>query len=143
MADSTMTALAVTQLSKKVELIDMPRPQADAGMVVVKTLYSGVSIGTEMWLATGARGERGDPPFVNGYQATGEIVQVGDDVTDFAPGDMVVTFCKGNLTRCFERAQFGTQLLPFRKLQTALQADFRMAGFGRNKGVAADCPTTR
>jgi len=91
----TMKALAVTELCKRAELRDMPRPQAGANEVLVKTHYSGVSVGTEMWIAYGRRNDYGDVPFVNGYQATGEIVEVGEGVEEFAPGDLVAVFCRG------------------------------------------------
>lgn len=91
----TMKALAVTELGKKAELIDMPRPKADADSIVIKTAYSGISIGTEMWIATGKRSDYGPVPFVNGYQATGEVVEVGGNVQGISPGELVAVFCSG------------------------------------------------
>lgn len=91
----TMKALAVTELGKKAEIIDMPRPQADNDSIVIKTAYSGVSIGTEMWIATGKRNDYGPTPFVNGYQATGTVVEVGANVKGVELGDFVAVFCSG------------------------------------------------
>lgn len=91
----TMQALAVTVLGERAELMEMPRLYADAGEVVIKTWYSGVSVGTEMWIAAGKRKDYGDPPFVNGYQATGEIVEVGEGVENVAVGDVVAALCMG------------------------------------------------
>jgi len=91
----TMLALAVTELCKKAELREMPRPHAGADEIVIKTWYSGVSVGTEMWIAFGRRNDYGPVPFINGYQASGEVVEVGEGVTTFALGDAVTVFCNG------------------------------------------------
>jgi 2-desacetyl-2-hydroxyethyl bacteriochlorophyllide A dehydrogenase len=90
----TMPALVIVDLGKKAELADMPLPHADEDEVVIKTWYSGVSIGTEMWIAAGKRKDYGDPPFINGYQASGTIVEIGKNVEDFAIGDLVTVFCR-------------------------------------------------
>jgi len=90
-----MNALAVTVLGEKAELMEMPRPRAGQGEIIIKTWHSGVSVGTEMWIASGKRNDYGDPPFINGYQATGEIIEVGADVEELSVGDAVVTFCNG------------------------------------------------
>ncbi|HZG55612.1 zinc-binding dehydrogenase [Paenibacillus sp.] len=91
-----MKALAVTEIGKKAELIEMEVPRADADSVVIKTVYSGVSIGTEMWIAEGKRSDYGEPPFVNGYQASGRIVEVGENGRAlFQVGDLVTVFCSG------------------------------------------------
>lgn len=91
-----MKALAVTEIGKRAELIEMERPQAGENEVVICTAYSGVSIGTEMWIAEGRRNDYGDPPFVNGYQASGTIVEVGAKAKErFKEGDRVTVFCRG------------------------------------------------
>ncbi|MHA6482903.1 zinc-dependent alcohol dehydrogenase [Paenibacillus sp. strain BS8-2] len=93
---STMKALAITEIGKKAELLDMPRPQVDDNSIIIKTAYSGVSIGTEMWIAEGQRSDYGDPPFVNGYQASGRIVEVGANGRDqYKVGELVTVFCSG------------------------------------------------
>lgn len=96
MTGKTMIGLAVTVLGKKAELIERPLPGAGENGVVVKTHYSGVSIGTEMWIATGRRKDYGEVPFVNGYQAAGEVVEVGGNVEGVKAGDIVVVFCSGS-----------------------------------------------
>lgn len=91
-----MKALAVTQIGKRAELIEMPRPQADENSIVIKTVYSGISIGTEMWIAEGRRSDYGEPPFVNGYQASGRVVEVGArGAGQYEVGDWVTVFCDG------------------------------------------------
>ena len=66
MADKTMKAIAVTELCKRAELRDMPMPTVGEKQVLVRTHYSGVSVGTEMWIAHGRRNDYGPVPFVNG-----------------------------------------------------------------------------
>ncbi|OAS18692.1 zinc-dependent alcohol dehydrogenase [Paenibacillus oryzisoli] len=92
----TMKALAVTEIGKRAELIEMPRPKADENSIVIKTVYSGISIGTEMWIAEGRRSDYGDPPFINGYQASGRVVDVGaNGAGQYEIGDLVTVFCNG------------------------------------------------
>lgn len=93
-----MNALAITEIGAKAkaELIRMERPRATDDSVVIRTAYSGVSAGTEMWIAEGRRHDYGPPPFVNGYQATGTVVEVGNRLqNEFQPGDFVAVFCAG------------------------------------------------
>lgn len=90
-----MTGLAVVELSKRAELRPMPYPEAGATGVVVKVHYSGVSVGTEMWIANGRRQDYGEVPFINGYQAAGQVVAVGSDVTTVHERDWVTVFCRG------------------------------------------------
>ena len=65
-------------------------PQLQAGGLLVRTTYSGVSIGTEQSIFSGVRTQNGSFPLIGGYQASGKVEQVGSDVTDFAVGDRVV-----------------------------------------------------
>ncbi|THF77097.1 zinc-dependent alcohol dehydrogenase [Cohnella fermenti] len=96
MAAQMMNALAVTSLGKKAELISLPKPTADNDSIVIKTAYSGVSIGTEMWIAEGRRDDYGPVPFVNGYQATGTVVEIGPGAEGAVQlGDPVAVFCSG------------------------------------------------
>lgn len=88
---NTMKALVVDELNH-VSLVDWREPEPGPGDVVMKVHYSGVSAGTERLLGTGALRDYGDPPFVTGYQATGEIVKLGADVKDLEMGEMVVAF---------------------------------------------------
>ncbi len=90
-----MHALAVVEWGKRAELRELPRPEVDPKSVIVRTLYSGVSVGTEMWIATGRRKDYGEVPFVNGYQVTGTVVEVGREVNRCAVGDTVAIFVAG------------------------------------------------
>jgi 2-desacetyl-2-hydroxyethyl bacteriochlorophyllide A dehydrogenase len=93
-----------------VEVQDRPLRPPGPGEVLVKTLYSGISAGTEMNVYRGAAPQwrmRHDPltglfasssnpewtyPLVYGYAAAGRIEQTGDDVTGVNTGDYVFTY---------------------------------------------------
>ncbi len=65
-------------------------PELGKGEALVKIHYSGVSIGTESSLFTGARTNNGTFPMVTGYMASGVVEAVADDVINLKPGDRVV-----------------------------------------------------
>lgn len=69
----------------------MPVPTADA--LLLRTLYSGISNGTERnQMLAGNYNARADFPFRQaGYQTVSEVVDIGSAVTSFAVGDKVVT----------------------------------------------------
>lgn len=106
-------ALVVTEIGT-VALERRPVPKPEPGEVLVRTRYSGVSIGTELWMATGKMGSwepkspggvfpQGHPfmPFVPGYQAVGEVVALGDDsqAAGIAVGEVVACFASGTHQR--------------------------------------------
>ena len=47
--ESTMIALVMVELGKKAELKEVARPEVRDGSVLIRTCYSGISFGTEMW----------------------------------------------------------------------------------------------
>ncbi len=63
--------------------------EATAGEVVVRTLYSCVSAGTELAKLTGEQVV--EYPFVPGNRAVGEVMSVGAGVTRVKPGDVIFT----------------------------------------------------
>jgi 2-desacetyl-2-hydroxyethyl bacteriochlorophyllide A dehydrogenase len=75
-------------------------PAPSAGEVLIDVHFSGVSIGTELWGATGKVDIWGSPPFVPGYQAVGQVVGVGGDGADgLRLGDYVASFVIGSHRR--------------------------------------------
>ncbi len=74
----------------RLESVQLPEP--GAADVVVRIAYSGVSIGTEHSVISGARTHNGTFPLVSGYMAAGLIEQVGADVVNLKPGDRVVSW---------------------------------------------------
>jgi 2-desacetyl-2-hydroxyethyl bacteriochlorophyllide A dehydrogenase len=57
--------------------------------VLVRTEYSGVSQGTEIWALVGKRPEL-TYPTIPGYQSVGVIEEIGPDVTDYQVGQRVL-----------------------------------------------------
>jgi 2-desacetyl-2-hydroxyethyl bacteriochlorophyllide A dehydrogenase len=91
-------ALVVPAFSEIV-LDRRPVTAPEPGELLIATWYSGVSVGTELWAATGKRLAWGEPPYVPGYQAVGEVIAVGDEDGDFAVGDLVVAFSSNSHQR--------------------------------------------
>jgi 2-desacetyl-2-hydroxyethyl bacteriochlorophyllide A dehydrogenase len=64
--------------------IDVPAPAT--GQILTRTLYTGVSTGTETRVLRG--GEVNSFPLIPGYENVGQVIQCGADV-DYKPGDIV------------------------------------------------------
>ncbi|MBK35686.1 MAG: hypothetical protein CME26_09190 [Gemmatimonadetes bacterium] len=80
-------ALIATEKQRfSIEEVVLPNP--GPRQVLVRALYSGVSIGTEFGIIRGKIG-RGPYPLVTGYQGVGIIEEVGSDVTEYAIDDRV------------------------------------------------------
>jgi 2-desacetyl-2-hydroxyethyl bacteriochlorophyllide A dehydrogenase len=75
---------------------EVPRPTAQPGQVVVNVKATAVC-GTDVGIYTGKIFVPG-LPVIQGHESTGEVVEVGRDVTDFQVGDRVVLnsliFCR-------------------------------------------------
>jgi 2-desacetyl-2-hydroxyethyl bacteriochlorophyllide A dehydrogenase len=72
----------------KTEVRKLTLPDVGKGEIGVKTLYSGVSIGTELWILTGKYwGIK--YPNVPGYQKVGRVDKVGAGVTNYQEGDII------------------------------------------------------
>ena len=91
-------ALVVTQKMKDgapgaVALQRRPVPAPGERQLLIRTLYSGVSAGTEMWGNTGYRvtPSWNETPHVPGYQAVGEVVAVGAGAWQ-KEGDVIAAF---------------------------------------------------
>ena len=72
--------------SFRIEPVRLPEPGPD--QISVRTLYSGVSIGTEFALIR-QKISWGPFPICTGYMGTGVVETVGTDVTGFVTGDRV------------------------------------------------------
>jgi len=87
----------------KVELgvakVREPKP----GEVLIRTEFSGVSVGTEMYGATGKSGIWGKPPFTPGYQGVGRIVSFGDPSlsNNLKVGQLVAFFTSAGTHQAF------------------------------------------
>src|SRR5687767_13080349 len=88
------TPAIVCRNPNEIDLIEVAVPEPRPHEIAVRTLFSGISAGTERWTIT-ARYDHWDSaiadhfPFVPGYQRSGVVEAVGSDVMGFAVGDRV------------------------------------------------------
>lgn len=88
------TPAIVFRQANQPQIEDVPAPSLRPEEVRIRTRCSGVSIGTERSIFSGARTDNGTFPFVGGYMTAGVIETVGDacpDLPDLQPGRRVVT----------------------------------------------------
>lgn len=86
----TMLALVKAAPGPGLELREVPVPEIGINDVLIrvhKTGICGTDLHIEAWDAWAARTVR--PPLIVGHEFVGEIVEVGSNVTDFQPGDLV------------------------------------------------------
>jgi threonine 3-dehydrogenase len=86
----SMKALVKTHAGPGLELLDVPRPTIGINDVLVrvrKTGICGTDLHIESWDPWAARTIH--PPLVVGHEFVGQIVEVGSNVADFHPGDLV------------------------------------------------------
>jgi threonine 3-dehydrogenase len=85
-----MLALVKSQAGPGLELREVPQPVVGINDVLIRVHKAGIC-GTDLhiaaWDAWAQRTIR--PPLVVGHEFVGEIVEVGGNVSDFRPGDMV------------------------------------------------------
>ncbi len=85
-----MQALVKTHATPGLELIEVPVPPVGINDVLVrvqKTGICGTDLHIESWDAWAQNAIK--PPLTIGHEFVGEIVEVGANVTDFTPGDLV------------------------------------------------------
>ncbi len=85
-----MQALVKTAAGPGLELRDVPMPEIGINDVLVRVQRTGIcgtDLHIEAWDAWAA--EAISPPLVVGHEFVGEIVEVGANVTDLGPGDLV------------------------------------------------------
>ena len=85
-----MLALVKTTAGPGLELRDVPEPEMginDVRIRVHKTGICGTDLHIESWDPWAARSIK--PPLIVGHEFVGEIVEVGSNVSDFHPGDIV------------------------------------------------------
>jgi threonine 3-dehydrogenase len=85
-----MQALVKTAAGPGLELLDVPTPTIGINDVLVrvrKTGICGTDLHIESWDPWAAKAIA--PPLVVGHEFVGEIVDVGSNVADFRPGDLV------------------------------------------------------
>ena len=85
-----MRALMKTRPGPGLELCDVPVPAIGINDVLIrvhKTGICGTDLHIESWDAWAARNIH--PPLIVGHEFVGEIVEVGSNVSDFHPGELV------------------------------------------------------
>ncbi len=86
----------------QVEIRYLELPDPKAGELVIQSLYSGVSTGTETRVLSGKQ-TGGTFPLIPGYEAIGRVVACGE-ATSLKPGDVVFhtgSSCTGEFTKCW------------------------------------------
>ena len=85
-----MQALVKTQAAPGLELRDVPIPTVGINDVLVRVHKTGIC-GTDLHIESWDAWARGaiTTPLTIGHEFVGEIVEVGANVTDFGPGDLV------------------------------------------------------
>ncbi|GAC1541222.1 MAG: quinone oxidoreductase [Vulcanimicrobiaceae bacterium] len=89
-----MKAMAIERYgeARELRLVDRPRPEPAPGEVLVRLAYAGVNfIDVYMRNGTYARSRTYETPLplTLGMEGAGTVVETGDGVVDFAPGDRV------------------------------------------------------
>ncbi|MCC3265547.1 alcohol dehydrogenase AdhP [Arthrobacter gengyunqii] len=83
-----MQAAVVNELGQELSVEEVAVPDPGPGQVLVKLVTTGVCH-TDLHAAQGDWPVKPTPPFIPGHEGVGEVVAVGDGVTDVAVGDMV------------------------------------------------------
>jgi len=85
---TTMQAAVVKEFGKDLSVETVPVPTPGAGQALVKLISSGVCH-TDLHAAEGDWPVKPTPPFIPGHEGVGEVVALGQGVTDLSVGDLV------------------------------------------------------
>lgn len=85
---TTMNAAVVTKFGQDLSINEVPIPEPGPGQILVKLIASGVCH-TDLHAAEGDWPVKPSPPFIPGHEGVGEVVGLGDGVSDLAIGDLV------------------------------------------------------
>lgn len=84
----TMKAAVVTELGQPLEILEVEKPEARDGQVLVKIEASGVCH-TDLHAAHGDWPVKPSPPFIPGHEGVGIVAEIGRGVTGVREGDRV------------------------------------------------------
>ncbi|MFK4997042.1 hypothetical protein ACI2OX_04055 [Bacillus sp. N9] len=73
---------------QRVEIVADEIPSVKSSYVLIKTMYSIVSPGTELAIIENSAGKQSQL----GYSAMGMVVEIGDGITDVEKGDLVACY---------------------------------------------------
>ncbi|KTD19152.1 Quinone oxidoreductase (NADPH:quinone reductase) [Legionella lansingensis] len=80
--------------SENILIGDLPLPMLAPSEVLVKVIYTTVNH-VDCYIRSGKYPQPLPKPFIIGRDLCGEVVQIGERVTDFKPGDYVWSNCQG------------------------------------------------
>jgi threonine 3-dehydrogenase len=85
-----MRALVKSSRQRGLQLLEVPMPQPGINDVLIKVRKAGIC-GTDLHIDSWDAWAEAtiEPPLVVGHEFVGEIVEVGSNVSDFGPGDVV------------------------------------------------------
>ena len=89
MRASVLKAILKTKPGVGLEVLDIPYPQLSSDTVIIKTLACGIC-GADLEVYSGRLSKFAKLPMVLGHEIAGEIVELGEDVSNFTIGDKVV-----------------------------------------------------
>jgi L-iditol 2-dehydrogenase len=89
MRASILKAILKTKPGVGLEVLDIPFPQLSSDTVIIKTLACGIC-GADLEVYSGRLSKFAKLPMVLGHEITGEVVELGEDVSNFTIGDNVV-----------------------------------------------------
>lgn len=89
MRTSVLKAILKTKPGVGLEVLDIPYPQLSSDAVIIKTLACGIC-GADLEVYSGRLSKFANLPMILGHEITGEVVELGDDVSNFTIGDKVV-----------------------------------------------------
>ncbi|HEY0919908.1 zinc-dependent alcohol dehydrogenase family protein [Devosia sp.] len=130
-----MRAMQLTAPGRPLRLVDLPRPRARAGEIVVRVLACGVCR-TDLHVVDG---ELPEPalPLVPGHEIVGTVVELGEGVADFRLGQRVgIPWLGGTCGHC-AHCRAGRENLCDEPVLTGYQADGGYAEYAR--AAAAFC----
>ena len=97
---TTYKKLIARQLSKDfksaIQIVDVSIPTLSDNEILIRNKFAGVNAGHDTLICKGELSHfKLIPPFDLGVEAVGEVVALGDGVTDFKVGDAVATTVRG------------------------------------------------
>ena len=108
------------------EIDDWPRPEVAAGEVLLRVAACGIC-GSDIHGMDGSTGRR-QPPIVMGHEAAGTIVELGQDVCDWAVGDRVTFDSTIYCGRCWHCRRGEINLCDHRRVLGVSCDDYRRHG---------------
>lgn len=90
-----MKAMVVDELGppENMNLRDMPAAKAGPGEIRVRIRSAGLNF-PDILMIAGKYQHKAEPPFTPGMEAAGDVIETGEGVEGFAPGDRVIVHAK-------------------------------------------------